>query len=451
MATEVRPSHSKASPWHIAIVMAQNTPDARNRYADFLRAFSILGVVFGHWMASAPYVRDGEFIGAHLHIIAPWTFWLTWIFQVMPIFFLVGGFANYESWAATRRKNGTYAMWFTGRLQRLINPVLPLFLIWTIVVAAATAMGVDPALTKIGVDFALVPVWFLAVYLLVAALTPLTYAAWQRWRIGSFFVLIAGAIMTDFAAIGLGLTYAALLNLAFVWLALHQLGYAWNCGFFQRRAVALTWGVGGLITAWLLVYFGPYPISMVGHPLDPPIKNIPPKLHLLALGIAQTGFLLALEPAGRRLLMQVKLWAATIWLNNMIMSIYLWHVTAFVIVMIAARLSGDIGLKIEPGGGIWLLTRPVWFALAIMVMMPIVMATARYERAGKAQSAPIALWRIILAILMISAGLGLTALFSVVSPGDAGGIRLWMVAPLFIGAALAQFGPLYTLPKRLWR
>ena len=39
--------------------LAKATPDSRDRYMDFLRAASILAVVFGHWFIGLIYWRHG--------------------------------------------------------------------------------------------------------------------------------------------------------------------------------------------------------------------------------------------------------------------------------------------------------------------------------------------------------------------------------------------------------
>ncbi|MFZ1567033.1 acyltransferase family protein, partial [Sphingorhabdus sp.] len=95
---------AKKTLWSRARDMAEKAPPERNRYVDFLRALSIMAVVVGHWLVAAPYMQDGAVVGGHLLGIIPWTQWLTWGFQVMPLFFLVGGFSNGMSWAATQRK-----------------------------------------------------------------------------------------------------------------------------------------------------------------------------------------------------------------------------------------------------------------------------------------------------------------------------------------------------------
>lgn len=366
--TETVPVAVRKSVWTRARDMAVQAPPDRNRYVDFLRALSILAVVVGHWLVAAPYLDDGAVVGGHLLGIIPWTQWLTWGFQVMPIFFLVGGFSNGKSWSATLRGGGSYAGWFSGRLQRLINPVLPLFLIWTLFALFGTAMGVERGVVAMAAQLALIPVWFLSVYLMVAALVPLTWAAWKRWGLSSFWILVAGAVMIDVATLRFDVPYINFLNFAFVWLAIHQLGFAWSEGWFTPPSRALAWGIGGLAALGLLVGFGPYPIAMIGVPGADISNSMPPTLALLALGIAQSGLALALEPLGRRMLDNLNRWTAVVLINGMIMTIYLWHLTAFVLVMVAAWMLDGIGLDVAPGSAAWWFARPIWFALYIAIL-----------------------------------------------------------------------------------
>lgn len=97
----------------------------------------------------------------------------------MPIFFLEGGYSNGVSWRAQLRKaeagqTGVYRDWFASRVQRLITPVFPLLLLWAVLAFGMTIAGMDRANVAMATQLALVPVWFLAVYLLVAAITPLS-------------------------------------------------------------------------------------------------------------------------------------------------------------------------------------------------------------------------------------------------------------------------------------
>jgi hypothetical protein len=69
-------------------------------------------------LASSPIdPRRGDRALADLLEVAPWTQWLTWIFQVMPIFFVVGGFANAASWESARARGLGCSAWVSRRLQ----------------------------------------------------------------------------------------------------------------------------------------------------------------------------------------------------------------------------------------------------------------------------------------------------------------------------------------------
>ncbi len=446
-------SNPKRGLWPRAQALADKAPPSRNRVVDFLRALSILAVVIGHWLVAAPSIRDGVVEGGHLLGILPWTQWLTWGFQVMPLFFLVGGFSNGTSWAANRRDGGTYAHWFSGRVRRLINPVMPLFLIWTFIAMFGTLMGIERGIVKMSAGLALVPVWFLSVYLMVSALVPLSHAAWKRWGMASFWALVAGAVTVDAASIRFGVPYINFANFLFVWVAVHQLGYAWSEGWFRPPSRALLWGLGGLVALGLLVGLGPYPVAMIGVPGSDLSNSMPPTLALLALGIAQAGFALALEPVLKRALENRTLWTAVVLLNGMIMTVYLWHLTAFVLVMVAAWLAGGIGLHVQPGSGAWWLARPLWFALYIAALLPMIALFARAEQSDSRRGIPpredVPHWRLVAGLVLTCLGLALTAAISIASPEGVTGVRLWVVALPFIGAALIGFGPVRGLVKRV--
>ena len=97
------------SIWARTLEMAEATPPERNRYVDFLRAVSILMVVTGHWLVATVWYHDGTLTPGDLLELRPRTQWMTWIFQVMPIFFIVGGYANAVSLESAHRRGVGYA------------------------------------------------------------------------------------------------------------------------------------------------------------------------------------------------------------------------------------------------------------------------------------------------------------------------------------------------------
>lgn len=67
-------------------------------------------------------------------------------------------------------------------MQRLITPTFPVLLVWTALAAVMTQVGLPRAQIRMATEAALIPVWLLAVYLLVTAFTPIA----QR-PIGNYF------------------------------------------------------------------------------------------------------------------------------------------------------------------------------------------------------------------------------------------------------------------------
>ena len=426
--------------WQQALAMAEQTPAERNRYVDFRRALSIFAVIVGHWLVAATQVRDGVLVGENMLAVQPWTQWLTWGFQVMPIFFLVGGFSNGVSWTATRRRGGTYSNWLVGRVQRLINPVMPLFLAWVVFIAVARFLGLDSGTIALASGLALIPVWFLAVYLLVVALVPLTRMLWERWGLASFWGLVGMAALVDYANLGLGIEMLGYANFVFVWAGMHQLGYAWQSGRLDGTGRRVALGAGGLAVLVALLVFGPYPISFIGVPGDEIVNSMPPKLTIFALGVFQAGLVLALEPLGRRLLEGTRTWSAVILVNGMIMSLYLWHLTASVLVTAVAWGIG-IGLSADPGSVEWWLWRPFWLGLYAAATLPFVFLFARFERGTIEVPERVSIWRLVASVSLVCGGLAATAAGGIGSD-DWAGIRVWVVALPFLGAALVDFGPL---------
>lgn len=418
-----------------ARTLAERTPAQRNRYVDLLRAVSILVVVLGHWTMAAVTVRDGELVPGHVLVLAAWTHPLTWLFQVMPVFFLVGGYANALSWRSALRRDEDYGTWLRARARRLTLPVVPVLLIWFAAGAVALALGVDWRTLRLASTVALVPTWFLAAYILVVAVAPATLMAWERWR---WWSLLAGALaagLVDLVSLSTGSLAVGFANYLLVWATVHQLGYAWLDGDLHgvRRQTALA--VAGLVGAVLLVVVGPYPVSMVGVDTATVNNTYPTRVTLLLLGMFQAGVVLLVEPLGHRLVAGAKAWAVVVAFNARIMTVYLWHVTAMVAVIGVALLAGGRGLAVEPLTAPWWLTRPVWYVVLGTVTAGLVALLGRFETQDVDPRPAPPRWRPVVAVVGVCAGLGALA---VVGIADADGLHGWLlVVPL---ASLALGG-----------
>lgn len=437
--------------WSKARELAQLAPPERNRWVDFLRAVSILAVVFGHWLMAGLYVDPaGTLQRGDLLSVSSWSHWLTWVFQVMPVFFLVGGYSNGVSWDATLRKAapgqaGNYRGWLASRVQRLITPTFPVLLLWAVLAVIMTQVGLPRAQIRMATEAALIPVWFLSVYLLVTAFTPIAYRAWQRFGWLSFAVYVPLAMLTDWLTFTVHVPFVNFTNFLWVFLAIHQLGFAWRDGRFANRLFAWAWFAVSLAILVSITVYGFYPVAMVSAP-GGFSNSLPPTLALFALGMVQLGLVLALEPLGRKMLNNLRIWTATVLMNGMIMTVYLWHLTAFVLVMTIVWLGlGGIGLDSVPGSGAWWATRPLWLAIYIVALLPMIAIFARHERSfGPIRGGrTVPKLRAALGVLAICIGLGATAAVTIASPDSLSGVRWWVIALPLVGAALLGFGPVY--------
>ncbi len=403
--------------------IAAATPVTRNRVVDLLRVGALSVVVLGHWLMAAVWLRDGELETGAVLDLAPWTHPLTWVFQVMPVFFLVGGYANGGSWRAARQRGEPWTEWLRGRLRRLLTPVVPLLLVWLVALSVAVAAGADPALLRTASQVALVPTWFLAAYVVVCAVAPLTLWLWERFGWWSAWGGLALGGLVDALSIGGGLFAVGFVNYVVVWSSVHQLGYAWlddRVGGTRQRLALAAVGLAGLV---LLVRFGPYPVSMIG--LDGSVVNnsYPTRATLGFLGLLQSGLLLALEPLFRRWMARGRPWACTVLLGSRMMSVYLWHLTVMVLVVGLAVLAAPWALGAEPLTGTWWLTRPLWWAVLAAVTAGVVALVGRFERPrpdGDGPAPPA--WRTVAATVLGCGGLGVMAGQGLVGPD---GLRWW--------------------------
>ncbi len=369
-------------------------------------------VVTGHWLIVALYYEDGTLTTGDLLVVQPGTQWLTWVFQVMPIFFIVGGYANAVSLESAGRKGTDYAGWLVTRLNRLVSPLLVLLLSWGILAFLLHIAGVTGDVLQLASRAALIPTWFLAIYVMVVVLAPLTYKAWQRWGFLSFWAFALVGVLVDVVFFTTDLQWLGRSNYFWIWLAVHQLGYAWRDGRMGSTLRLLAYCALGFAALWLLIFEGPYPFAMVGSPDEALSNTKPPKITLLALAIAQFGLLLSIEGPMRRLLNGDKLWTATVLINSMIMTLYLWHITVMVILVSLAFLSGGFGLGIEPASSEWWLTRPVWIVVLYLILIPVTLALSSFERRSLPEGARGAsAGRLVGGAILTCSGLSMLAMF----------------------------------------
>jgi hypothetical protein len=367
-----------------ASALARATPPTRDRYVDLLRVGSLAVVILGHWLMAVPIAAaDGTVRVTNVLALAPALRPLTWLLQVMPVFFLVGGYAH----AKTLSRSGSYASFIRSRTSRLLRPAAVFAAVWLVIGTAAGLAGLDHGgLIRLALRTVAQPLWFLGVYLGVVALAPAMWGLHRRlgrWAAVVPVGLLGATALVDVARFGGGHSSLAYLNLAFVWVGVHQLGFFYADGSLQRVAGRLAaGGLGGLV---LLTGFGPYPVSMVGVPGEAVSNMSPPTLALAACGVWLTGLVLLVRGPADRWLARARVWRVVVIGNLLTMTAFLWHLTAaFVVIGGALAFGGGLGAPV--GTALWWVQRPLWVVGYGLVTVGLVVVFRRFDSARSVEA-----------------------------------------------------------------
>ncbi|MBX9397505.1 acyltransferase [Streptomyces sp. TRM72054] len=358
------------------------TPSERDRAVDALRALAILGVVLGHWLVTA-LVADGGTLRASSPLQhMPWLAPISWIFQTLSVFFLVGGHVATRSHASAQARGTTYRRWLVTRLARLFAPVAAVLALWAVATAALLLTGAEFTTVRTLVKLALSPLWFLLVFAGLTAATPLLTRVNPLWP-------LAVVLHVDLVRFGLGgPSWLGWVNVAAGWLVPYTLGAAWTRGELERRRSGWVLLTGGAAATAGLVAWAGYPASMVGVP-GAAVSNLdPPTLAAVTFGLAQCGLALLLRGPLRRAMRRPLAWATVALLNLSAMTIFLWHQTALMATTATGLLAGRLpGLHTLPDHPAWIAARLIWLPVFAVALAICWAAFRSYEQAPRRTTA----------------------------------------------------------------
>lgn len=348
----------------------------RDPLIDLIRAGALFVVVLWHWVfTTIRWTERGPVVGNPV-AVTPGMWTLTWVLQIMPAFFMIGGYLH--------STNTLHPLLFwSRRIKRLVLPVLPLLIPAAILPVVLAGIGRDD-LVK-GVVLVISPMWFLATYLVCVLFAPVAQRLDRHlgpWAVGPGLVVVAAV---DHLRIGLGHGGALTGALAFVsvWLTVHQLGFSLGriLGSSPRKqlTVMLTgYGLLGLAGAAL-----PYPAAMVG--LDGhKLSNMgPPTLMVVLLAVGQLGLiglcsdqLRSLARRHEQLLSRMGQWS---------MTVYAWHLLAYAMFWaLLVRLGWPVLSTVSAS---WWAQRPLWLVGPMVFAIPVCGLARRFDRVRVANSA----------------------------------------------------------------
>ena len=341
--------------------LADRTPADRDRAIDVIRIISLIGVVVGHTVMAISVIRNHVLIWDNLLTTSPVFQALTWIFQIMPLFFFAGVAACEASW----RPGTIWGSWLLKRCSRLFRPVFYYFAFWAVALTVLYTVLPRHVYEPIaGVSIQLL--WFLGAYVLVLAAMPVLYRITTTARLAAGVALVYGAIaLIDVvrlhwsAAAPLGY-----LNLA-VWLIPGIFGIAYRRRLLTGRA-ALGTAVTLLAVNVALIHCGPYELSMVGTEDHRLSNTSPPSLLLAGHAIILSGLAVLAAPAIARWAQRPRVWWLTDIGNSGAMTLYLWHMP----VLLGVHLLFDgLGHPRYPG-------RPHFLLISVMQLLIVVAVVA---------------------------------------------------------------------------
>ena len=110
----------------------------RDLALDVARSWSLLVVVFGHFVMQITYWSDAG-IPTGSNTLSSGNLWpyATWLLQVMPLFFIAGGAVNRGSW---ERFTGPWSQWMWQRTRRLMRPTLVFLAVMAVLFTIVSAL-----------------------------------------------------------------------------------------------------------------------------------------------------------------------------------------------------------------------------------------------------------------------------------------------------------------------
>ncbi|TDE42370.1 acyltransferase [Nonomuraea mesophila] len=336
-----------------------------------MRALSLIVVVVWHWAFTIlEWKPHGPEPTSPLGFTSGlWI--LTWLLQVLPLFFYVGGHVHLLSWNRAKARGVGIGSFVLRRIRALALPALVLSGVWAVIGAVVTwAFDVD-WMWRV-VLLVLSPLWFLGVYLVLIALLPVALWLHSRYDVLALIWLGGAALVIDVVRFSYGVDEVGWLNMIIVW------GLAHQAGFFYDRVVALPrrydkgllWT--GLFALFGLVYSGIYPGSMVGVPGDKWSNMAPPTFVIVALLLFQIGLVEVLRPSMERVLVRQGWRRVNDFINRYSLPLFLFHTTGMALALgLSWWWFGTMGTQIPPDLK-WWLERPIAIIGPLICTAPVI-------------------------------------------------------------------------------
>lgn len=362
-------------------------PPYRDTAVDLVRAGCVMIVILLHSLMVGVTVSAGGPVFENAGDSGWWLTPVSWLVQVMPLFFVIGGFSGAVALRRSRARGGDGAGFAAARLHRLIRPAVATVAVAGILLTVLAWFGVPADLVATaGYRFGQ-PLWFLGVFLLCQVLLPLMLRLHETHAFTTLAALATAAVLVDALRVATGVDGIGFANLLFVWLTLQQLGFLLADGRIdalgrRTRAAAMTTAVLLLAASFALGIHSPDLIANIN----------PPTTALLLAGVAHTAAFSLLRDRISAFARHPLPAAITAFVSRRTMTVYLWHMPVLL------TMAGGLALWALASGSAlpapaspeWWVTRPLWlvavFALTAALSVPL--ARIEQHRAASGRCEP---------------------------------------------------------------
>ncbi|GAA0240346.1 phospholipase A2 [Saccharothrix mutabilis subsp. mutabilis] len=331
-----------------------------DRFSTFLRLASLGLVVVGQSLLTVT-----QWAG----VSANWLWLLTWVLQTVPLFYFAGGHANLAGWLAVQREGGGYGRYLAGRITWLLRPVLAFVLAWLVLPLPLELLDVPKDRVETFGRLIAHPLWFLGLYLVTVAATPVMAWLHRNARLVTPVVLVVLMIMADALRVGFQWRTGGYLNLVLGALFLQQLGFHYGTVRLSRRVLS-TCALMVVPALLALITFGGYPRTMMAVPGEQASNLSPPTVCLLVLGLGQIAVVLLARDRVSAWLAGRAPWHVVDYARRAPMTVYLGYLTAL------AAVVALLGLLDAPAAV------PRWLTVLVLLLLPVLLLFHRFERAA---------------------------------------------------------------------
>lgn len=298
----------------------------RDRVTDAVKAAALTLVILGHNLAWTTQ-SDGTTINTL--DAAPQLWPLTWVLQVLPLFFLLAG-AGMVNYSAHPSTSATLK-----RLGRLTTPTLPLLVVTLILSLTIGTLVGGP----VGQAAGILPIqltWFIGIYLIVTAIAPLLRRMTHPLHFAGMLLAIAGI---DQLRIHVN-PMIGWVNLILVWALFTAIGMHLPKLRKLSRTVLAAGAISFAAAAAITIAVGPYSQALITTEALPGLSNLaPPSLVLAFAGLTQIAVLLLAWPYLEKLLTSDTLWVPIALFSHRAMGLYLYHMLLLSLIVGALLLA----------------------------------------------------------------------------------------------------------------